>query len=197
MKVKSVLLGALLAVSVSSVANAAVYRWSFSDINQTDFAFLDFDTATSKFRLFDNPDNNYLTAPIGVNGVAFDFLGPQVLPLSTPTFTDADSNVAIGTLITNNILPPLPSGFVRGYSTILNTSGFEINNGESTSFNLGVIDYANIDNVAVRINSNLINGSWVVGTLVQNTPVPEPETYAMFMAGLGLLGFVSRRKKSV
>lgn len=27
--------------------------------------------------------------------------------------------------------------------------------------------------------------------------VPEPETYAMFMAGLGLLGFVSRRKKSV
>ncbi|MFZ6751487.1 CCXG family PEP-CTERM protein [Undibacterium sp. Ren11W] len=26
------------------------------------------------------------------------------------------------------------------------------------------------------------------------TPVPEPETYAMLLAGLGLLGFISRRK---
>ncbi|WP_292996568.1 FxDxF family PEP-CTERM protein [Nitrosomonas sp.] len=27
------------------------------------------------------------------------------------------------------------------------------------------------------------------------TPVPEPETYAMLLAGLGLLGFVVRRRK--
>jgi hypothetical protein len=26
--------------------------------------------------------------------------------------------------------------------------------------------------------------------------VPEPETYAMFLAGLGLVGFSARRKKS-
>ncbi len=26
-------------------------------------------------------------------------------------------------------------------------------------------------------------------------PVPEPETYAIMMAGLGLLGFLARRKK--
>jgi hypothetical protein len=26
------------------------------------------------------------------------------------------------------------------------------------------------------------------------TPVPEPETYAMFLAGLGLMGFMSRRR---
>jgi len=28
-----------------------------------------------------------------------------------------------------------------------------------------------------------------------STVVPEPETYAMFLAGLGLMGFMSRRKK--
>jgi hypothetical protein len=26
-------------------------------------------------------------------------------------------------------------------------------------------------------------------------PVPEPETYAMLLAGLGLMGFVARRRK--
>jgi hypothetical protein len=25
--------------------------------------------------------------------------------------------------------------------------------------------------------------------------VPEPETYAMFMTGLGLMGFIARRRK--
>ena len=28
------------------------------------------------------------------------------------------------------------------------------------------------------------------------SPVPEPEIYAMFMAGLGLMGFMARRRKS-
>ncbi|MEZ0315330.1 MAG: FxDxF family PEP-CTERM protein, partial [Methylophilaceae bacterium] len=32
-------------------------------------------------------------------------------------------------------------------------------------------------------------------TLYSLTPVPEPETYAMMMAGLGLLGFAAKRKK--
>jgi hypothetical protein len=30
-----------------------------------------------------------------------------------------------------------------------------------------------------------------------NVPVPEPETYALMLAGLGLVGFVVRRRKQV
>ena len=30
---------------------------------------------------------------------------------------------------------------------------------------------------------------------VVSTPVPEPETYAMMLAGLGALGFIGRRRK--
>jgi hypothetical protein len=48
---------------------------------------------------------------------------------------------------------------------------------------------------SLRFNSSiglhtLDNG--IPGTV---TPVPEPETYAMMLAGLGLIGFVARRRK--
>jgi len=34
-----------------------------------------------------------------------------------------------------------------------------------------------------------------IGSIQQVTPVPEPETYAMLLAGLGLMGFVARRRQ--
>lgn len=34
-------------------------------------------------------------------------------------------------------------------------------------------------------------------TIVQLAPVPEPETYAMLLAGLGVMGFVAKRRKSI
>jgi len=44
------------------------------------------------------------------------------------------------------------------------------------------------DGIALNPQSQLI---------VLTAPVPEPETYAMMLAGLGLLGFVARRRKQV
>jgi hypothetical protein len=36
-----------------------------------------------------------------------------------------------------------------------------------------------------------------LGGVALAAPVPEPETYAMMLAGLGLLGFVARRRKQI
>jgi probable HAF family extracellular repeat protein len=54
--------------------------------------------------------------------------------------------------------------------------------------------------------ANGINDNgWIIGSAHNSitgldhafllTPVPEPETYAMFMAGLGLMGFIARRRR--
>ena len=47
---------------------------------------------------------------------------------------------------------------------------------------------------ALHVQSIGVNGDsgWYIPTV---TPVPEPETYALMLAGLGLLGFHARRRK--
>ncbi|MBP0132435.1 MAG: PEP-CTERM sorting domain-containing protein [Nitrosospira sp.] len=54
--------------------------------------------------------------------------------------------------------------------------------------------------------SDINDNGWIVGGAYNTitgayqgfllTPVPEPETYAMFMAGFGLMGFIARRRKN-
>jgi hypothetical protein len=43
--------------------------------------------------------------------------------------------------------------------------------------------------------TDAVNGSSVYADNFVFAPVPEPETYAMMLAGLGLLGFAARRRK--
>jgi probable HAF family extracellular repeat protein len=47
--------------------------------------------------------------------------------------------------------------------------------------------------VGTAVNS--ITGEYQAFLLTPTAPVPEPETYAMMLAGLGLLGLTARRRK--
>lgn len=56
-------------------------------------------------------------------------------------------------------------------------------------------NFSSIDKLSI-----VTNGIFLVDDITVNStmaPVPEPETYAMLMAGLGLLGAVARRRKSL
>ena len=44
-------------------------------------------------------------------------------------------------------------------------------------------------------STNGTNNDFLVWGVNVTTPVPEPETYAMLLAGLGLLGFMAKRRK--
>ena len=59
-------------------------------------------------------------------------------------------------------------------------------------------DGLNLDLPHLKINflTGIDDGNKTGSNLSQNIPaIPEPETYAMMLAGLGLLGFVARRRR--
>ena len=56
--------------------------------------------------------------------------------------------------------------------------------------------FKGIDTLTIERGSEWINGgnAWVLGSMAV-TPVPEPEAYAMLLAGLGMVGVMVRRRQ--
>lgn len=91
------------------------------------------------------------------------------------------------------------SGGIGGYSGPFGTAA-AVGFGDGSSSGL-VLDYSMVDGVASVVQNhhiwfNIRGGQPVIATAPPPPPaVPEPETYAMLLAGLGLLGFTARRRK--
>lgn len=87
---------------------------------------------------------------------------------------------------------PLTSSVLHTYTGI-NTTGGTTDNWELSASGLTAGSYY------VQVGGTVVgNGGGSYGTdlAISMAPVPEPETYAMMLAGLGLVGFVARRKKA-
>ena len=81
-----------------------------------------------------------------------------------------------------------------GMDTLI-SSGTQVNKGAMdvwsvSSSNLSAGDYY------LLVSGNMVsNTAASFGGAVMLAPVPEPETYGMMLAGLGVLGFLARRRK--
>ena len=84
-------------------------------------------------------------------------------------------------LLLNGVFTQLTDDFGAAFQT--NSLSFHVNAGDIFGFRAHSVDSS-------------WGGSESVGFNFEITPVPEPETYAMFMAGLGLMGFIARRRKN-
>ena len=75
--------------------------------------------------------------------------------------------------------------------------GFSHHTMKFTALSSGLATFEYLNNqFGTNIGNNEGNH---IGALLDNvavTSVPEPESYAMFMAGLGLMGFIARRRKN-
>jgi len=49
----------------------------------------------------------------------------------------------------------------------------------------------------LKVSGTALGATASYGGNIVATPVPEPETYAMLLAGLGVVGFLARRRQSV
>jgi hypothetical protein len=46
------------------------------------------------------------------------------------------------------------------------------------------------------VNARLVSGLQYPLSIAVSAPVPEPSTYAMMLAGFGLIGFIAYRRKN-
>jgi hypothetical protein len=66
--------------------------------------------------------------------------------------------------------------------------------GETAQWTFNNTKLSDFGSFQLHVNSVTANGQSVKFTQLVTAPVPEPETYAMLLAGLGLVGFVARRR---
>jgi hypothetical protein len=118
---------------------------------------------------------------LGGNLLESNFLGKTIstsLGLGTVGFSFSD-NAGSGHTFANGSQQTNPLGFaiLKGQTNIYGT--FQYLLGFNDSYK-GDADY----------------DDFVVGVNFVASPVPEPETYAMILAGLGLVGFSIRRRRT-
>jgi len=125
------------------------------------------------------------------------------------TFSDrynftATSGSALAAVLTSLNLGDLGFGGARIDSfTVYNTAGFSLNGARLSAPDSAVeVWSANAQHLATDGFYLLITGEVrndfagsYAGTLAV-TPVPEPATYAMLLAGAGVLGWIARRRKA-
>jgi autotransporter family porin len=146
------------------------------------------------FKAAFNPGNSPAAVGFGGGNVSFDSASVLNMEIfGTTPGVQYDQLVSINTLTFNGTLNLV---FGNGYVPLAGSSfalfGFNNFNG---SFGTAADGYSKIT-VAGYDRSKLDFSHLATDGSVNVTAVPEPETYAMLLAGLGLMGFIVRRRRA-
>lgn len=126
----------------------------------------------------------------------FAFQGSKTTPdfIFGLQFANASGIVAAPTVSNSTNTTNVPSALSETAGTMFNAGNFD--NGYYSGTTAGtkaelLVAFANQANWT-RSDADQDTSNWATSITV--TPVPEPKNYAMFLAGLGLMGLIARRK---
>jgi hypothetical protein len=136
----------------------------------------------------------------GIVTLPYDVISKPGLPAEIKSETPFTLNSAYFAANWKDGLQVTVKGEFEG--AITHTQTFIVNTSGSTR---EFFNWQNIDTVLITaaggVHNTSLSGndtSFAIDNLIINGPVspaPEPETYAMLLAGLGLVGFIARRRK--
>jgi hypothetical protein len=164
-----------------------------STLTQTGWITVGVDHAMS----FSSLGNTDLAGPIDFND-DFTFKMPTIIsgPLKIEGGADAVSGQIGGTFTLNFEHFELWNDTT--HTLIASDLSLSVTPSPFVQFHVPHALYSTTDTYLIHADGFLTgaanNGAYA-GTFTLS-PTPEPETYAMFMAGLGLMGFIARRRKN-
>lgn len=194
-------LSALLAVPTASHAVIYTFNATLSGANEvlpvvggpgSGTAILNYDDKNS-LSLADDT-YNFSMSVFGLTGGTVAGTAASVFHIHGPASTTQNSGVMVG-LDNPMLFTFLNSGstlLVGGSNVVAPTALF---NGPTVS-NMSFLTALRSSLTYVNVHTALNPSGAVRGQLIEVTAVPEPSTYAMLLAGLGVLGLVARRRRA-
>ncbi|MBL8349321.1 MAG: FxDxF family PEP-CTERM protein [Burkholderiaceae bacterium] len=202
---------ALGATAVPSMAHEVVYRAALNGASEfptndsagTGSARVTFDVDLYKMRvevsfsgLTGNTTNSHIhccTATSGLGGDAAASLAGNVgVATRTPTFLDFPAGVTFGSY--DKTYDMLDLGSYNPAFVTANAGGAIDDLHKAQNAFDALVNGAAAGKAYLNIHSSYKSGGEIRGFLA---PVPEPETYALMLAGLGLVGWAAKRRARV
>ena len=186
----------LAAAALTAFALGANAQLSTSGGSATTFSGFDPSPTLFPFPTFTTGISGALITTSVAATVTATFLGKEALDTDRFNFVVNGANIlntsALGTTAQVSIAAgPLAISFIDQTSNNVATSFVVLTQG-GTPYSSGIYQ------LLLGFNDGLVaDGDFddmVVGLSI--TPVPEPETYALMLAGIGAIGFVARRRRT-
>jgi len=192
-------------LAFGNVAHAAVY--DFGNLLTADYAAPN-SFASNPFAQLQTTDNGggVWTFMLNINNNLFSSFGNSAfLGSMSFDFTPDPISQHVSTFIASNVggVTSVKSTSGTGLSGLTDidfgtqfgkNSNNRLSQNDWVSWSVSGLSGSNLTNMYVHLQGLGDNGNYSA-KYTPTSPVPEPETYAMLLAGLGLIGFSARRRK--